>query len=71
MKVSSYGLVARFAIMLSVRSVATLESSAMPFTALNAVFIGTRSCFYDMACVLKERRHSLTHGRSTFKTIAG
>ena len=50
---------------------ATLKSSAMLFAELNAVFIDIRSSFYEMACVLKERRHSHTHGRSAFKTIAG
>ena len=49
--------------MLSVWSVATLESSAMLSAELNAVFIDIRCCFSEMACVLIER--------STFKTIAG
>ena len=55
--------------MLSVWRVEIHKCSAMLSARLTVLVMGSRSFFYEMACVAKARKHSPAYCRSIFKTL--
>ena len=56
--------------MLSVWCVAIHKCSAMLSARLTVLVMGSRSFFYELACVAKARKHFPAYCRSIFKTLS-